>query len=67
MKIKAPIKPKVIKTTDIEFFLNCDNMTVDEIATFTKEEEDIKRFLGKDNEEDEEEPEWEDVEEIKNA
>ena len=42
-------------------------MTVDEIATFTKEEEDIKRFLGKDNEEDEEEPEWEDVEEIKNA
>ncbi|TNV85373.1 hypothetical protein FGO68_gene4642 [Halteria grandinella] len=59
---------RIVKTTNIDVFLNCDDMTAEELSAIEREElSDAKHLRSVGQEEEEEDPEWADVnlEEVK--
>lgn len=67
---KAVNTNRIVKTSNIDVFLNCDDMTIEELTAIEKEESlGLKAHKGVSagHEEEEDDPEWADVnlEEVK--
>lgn len=56
-RLKNQDRGRVVKTTSVDFFLNCDTMDLDDIQT----NDLVKPQLTEEIEDDDEDPEWNDV------
>lgn len=56
-RLKNQDRGRVVKTTSIDFFLNCDTMDLDEVET----NEFLKKEPEPEEDDDEEDPEWNDI------
>ena len=53
---------RIVKTTNIDLFLHCDEMTIEDLMKAQREEKALEESKTAAREEDEEEdPEWDDV------